>query len=60
MSTVKLYYTDRNSIYQNWELLPEKLLIVESISDYLATKSAMTIENFQYQKCEFEMGINVE
>ena len=60
MSTVKLYYTDRNDTYKNWELLPEKLLIVESISDYLATKTAMTIENFQYQKCEFEMGINVE
>ena len=60
MSTVKLYYTDRNATYKNWELLPEKLLIVESISDYLATKTAMTIENFQYQKCEFEMGINVE
>ena len=60
MSTVKLYYTDRNSTYKNWELLPEKLLIVEDISSYLATKTAMTIENFQYQKCEFEMGINVE
>ena len=60
MSTVKLYYTDRNSTYKNWELLPEKLLIVEDITSYLATKTAMTIENFQYQKCEFEMGINVE
>lgn len=60
MSTVKLYYTDRNSTYKNWELLPEKLLIVEDIASYLATKSAKTIENFQYQKCEFEMGINVE
>ena len=60
MSTVKLYYTDRNDTYKNWELLPEKLLIVESISDYLATKSVMTLNDFQYQKCEFEMGINVE
>lgn len=60
MSTVKLYYTDRNSTYKNWELLPEKLLIVEDIASYLATKTAMTIDNFQYQKCEFEMGINVE
>lgn len=60
MSTVKLYYTDRNATYKNWELLPEKLLIVEDIASYLATKTAMTINDFQYQKCEFEMGINVE
>ena len=60
MSTVKLYYTDRNDTYKNWELLPEKLLVVEDIASYLATKSVMTLNDFQYQKCEFEMGINVE
>ena len=60
MSTVKLYYTDRGTSYNQWELLPHKLLVVEDIVSYLATKSALTISNFQYQKCEFEMGINVD
>ena len=57
---VKLYYVDRNATYKEWELIPNKLLVVESIADYLATKSAYTINNFQYQKNALELGINVD
>ena len=59
-TTVKLYYVDRNATYKEWELIPNKLLVVESIADYLATKSAYTITNFQYQKNALELGINVD
>ena len=56
-STVKLYYTANND---RWELLPNKLFIVESIEDYLATKTAKTITLFQYVKHELETGITVD
>ena len=59
-TAVKLYYVDRNSTYKEWELIPNKFLVVDSIADYLATKSAYTISNFQYIKNELEIGINVD
>ncbi|MBO7694170.1 MAG: hypothetical protein J6T10_16245 [Methanobrevibacter sp.] len=60
MSTiVKLYSTNRDNS-SKWELLPNKLLIVEDIESYLATKTATTINNFQYVKNDLEIGINVE
>ena len=57
---VKLYYTDRNATYKEWELLPNKLLIVEDIESYLATKEALTLSQFQYQKNKLELEINVD
>lgn len=59
-NVVKLYYVDTGATYKQWELLPNKLLVIDSIADYLATKSAMTISNFQYVKNELEIGINVD
>lgn len=56
-STVKLYYTANN---ERWGLLPNKLFVVESIEDYLATKTAKTITLFQYVKHELETGITVD
>ena len=58
-NVVKLYYTGRTDTTR-WELLPNKLLIVEHIEDYLATKTPLTINNFQYVKNELEIGINVD
>lgn len=57
---VKLYYTDRNDTYKEWELLPNKLLIVEDIEAYLAPKSKITLSNIQYQKNQLELGLNLE
>ena len=59
-TTIKLYYTDRNSTYKEWELIPSKLLIVEDIVSYLATKSALTFSNIQYIKNELEIGVNLD
>ena len=59
-NVVKLYYVDTGTTYKQWEILPNRLLVVDSISDYLATKSAMTLNNFQYIKNDLELGINVD
>ena len=59
-NVVKLYYVDTGGTYKQWELLPNKLLVVDNIADYLATKTAMSISNFQYIKNEIEIGINVD
>ena len=59
-NVVKLYYVDTGTTYKQWELLPNKLLVVDSIEDYLATKTAYSISNFQYVKNELEIGINVD
>lgn len=59
-TTIKLYYVDRNSTYKEWELIPSRLLIIEDFSYYLATKSALTVNNFQYIKNELELSINVD
>lgn len=58
-NVVKLYYTGRTD-ETRWELLPNKLLIVEHIEDYLATKTPLTINDFQYVKNDLEIGINVD
>ena len=57
-NVVKLYYVDTST--NQWELLPNKLLVVDSIADYLATKTALTINDFQYVKNELEIAINVD
>lgn len=59
-TTIKLYYVDRNVTYKEWELIPNKLLVVEDIASYLATKTALTINNFQYIKNKLELGINID
>ena len=53
MSTTTLYLYSGS----NWELLPEKLLIVDNIDDYLATKTATLVNNFQYIKNQLELSI---
>ena len=55
---VRLYYTERNT--DKWELLANKLLIVEDIEAYLNTKTFLNITNFQYIKNELELAINVQ
>ena len=59
-TTLNLYYVFRSDVGQKWEILPNKLLIVDNIEDYLATQQKITISNFQYQKNELELGINVD
>ena len=57
---VKLYYTYSTISGNKWELIPSKLLVVEDIASYLATKTSKTINDFQYIKNELELSINVE
>lgn len=58
-STIKLY---RASSATKWELLPERLLKIESIEDYLAqfNANAYTKTDFQYIKPELETAITVD
>ena len=56
-STVNLYSASSSS---EWELIPSRLLKVESLSDYLALKTKTTINNFQYIKPELETAITVD
>ena len=56
-SSLTLYYTSTSA---NWELLPHKLFVVDSIEDYLATKVYLSIANFQYQKPQLELSIVVD
>lgn len=57
---VNLYYTYSTISGNKWELIPSKLLVVEDIDAYLATKTKKTINDFQYIKNELELSINVE
>lgn len=59
-TTIKLYYTDRNTTYGEWELIPNKLLIVEDIASFLALHRAMTFTNIQYIKNDLEIGVNLD
>ena len=61
-NVVKLYYTERSAENKEWELIPGKLLVVEDIASYLATKTSQctTINNFQYIKNKLELSINVD
>ena len=59
-TNVKLYYTYSTISGSKWELIPSKLLIVEDIESYLATKTCKTITDFQYIKNELELSINVD
>ena len=59
-TTLKLYYTYSTTIGSRWELIPSKLLVVEDIASYLATKTVKTITDFQYIKNELEIQINVD
>ena len=53
-STIRLYQATPSS---NWELLSHKLFIVDSIEDYLATKTYNTYTLVQYQKPTLELSI---
>lgn len=57
-STVKLYYSGGS--YGQWELLPGKLLKVDNISFYLATKSFLQVNTVQYQKLKLEMQLKLD
>ena len=57
-STVKLYYSGGS--YGQWELLPGKLLKVDNISAYLATKSFVQVNTVQYQKLKLEMQLKLD
>lgn len=58
-STIKLY---RASSAIKWELLPERLLKIDNIEDYLAqfNENAYTKTDFQYIKPELETAITVD
>ena len=56
-SSVTLYSASSTS---EWELIPSRLLKVDSIADYLALKTKTTINNFQYIKPELETAITVD
>ena len=49
-TAVNLYYTYSTDVGTKWELIPSKLLVVEDIASYLATKTSKTINDFQYIK----------
>ena len=57
-STIKLYYS--GGTYGQWELLPGKLLKVDNISSYLATKSFLQVNSVQYQKLKLEMNLKLD
>lgn len=57
-SVVKLYYSGGS--YGQWELLPGKLLKVDNISLYLATKSFLQVNAVQYQKLQLEMTLKLD
>lgn len=57
---VNLYYTYSTISGNKWELIPSKLLVVEDIASFLATKTYKAISNFQYIKNELELQINVD
>lgn len=56
-STVKLYYVSTSA---RWDLLPNKLFVIEDIESYLATKTVKTILLFQYVKHALEISITVD
>ena len=59
-TAVKLYYTTSTELGDKWELIPSKLLVVDNLEDYLATKTYKNITDFQYVKNELELSINVD
>ena len=59
-TSVKLYYTNSTILGDKWELIPSKLLVVDNLEDYLATKTYKNITDFQYVKNELELSINVD
>lgn len=56
-SSVRLYKVTTSD---NWELLPHKLFVVDSIEDYLLTKTYDSIAEFQYQKPQLELSITCD
>lgn len=56
-SRVTLYYS---AVGEEWELLPEKLFVVENLSTYLSSKTSKLITAFQYIKHGLEISINVD
>ena len=56
-STIKLYSTTGTG---NWDLLPERFLVIDNIESFLSTKTKATFDNFQYIKPELELSINLD
>lgn len=57
MSTINIYSS--NSINQ-WDLLPNKLFIIDDIADYLLTKTKTTLSDVQYQKNQLELTLKLD
>lgn len=58
-----LYYSQKKpapDVDIEWELLPNKLFVVDNIETYLAEKSRIPVLNFQYVKNALEVEINVD
>ena len=58
MSVVKLYYS--GGTYGNWELNPGRLLKLDNIAAYLATKTAVVKNSVQYIKNDLEITIKLD
>ena len=58
MSVVKLYYS--GGTYEKWDLIPGRLIKVDNLADFLLTKTAMTINDFQQIKLALEATIKVD
>lgn len=57
MSTIRLF---KSTTSNPWELTPNKLFKIDSIDDYLATKTYEDITNFQYIKNALEISIKID
>lgn len=52
--------TSKITLYQNAEILPDRLFIVDSIEEYLATLTSNVIDKFQYIRHAMRVSIKVD
>ena len=57
MATINLY---SSSSSDQWDLLPNKLFIIDDIADYLLTKTKTTLNSVQYQKNQLELTLKLD
>ena len=57
MATINLY---SSSSSDQWDLLPNKLFIIDDIADYLLTKTKTTLNSIQYQKNQLELTLKLD
>ena len=47
-------------LYKDTKIIPSRNMVVDSLSDYLATLTKLTINDFQYQRHHLEMDIKID